>query len=140
MNLAVESGTLDHVAACVALDDLVARGSTERGAEIVAAAQDGRLRVALLDGRVVGYAVVAPWFLGEPFLQLVYVGDAARRQGLGSRLVEDFEVRHAGRLFTSTNESNRPMVALLEGRGWRRCGELHGLDPGDPEIFHSLTR
>ena len=131
MRATVEQGTAAHLRACLALDDLVAGGSAERRAEIVDAAQHDRLRVALQDGKPCGYAVVAPWFLGAPFLQLVYVG---------SLLVGDFEARHTGALFTSTNQSNRPMVALLEGRGWMRCGELHGLDPGDPEIFLSLPR
>ena len=140
MTLKVAPGTPAHLAACLLLDDLVARGSAERRVEIVGAAEEARLRVALQHGEPCGYAVAAPWFLGAPFLQLVYVSSGVRRQGVGSLLVEDFEARHTGQLFTSTNESNRAMTALLESRGWMRCGELHGLDPGDPEIFHSLTR
>lgn len=140
MSLTVEPGTAAHLQACLALDHLTVQGSGARRAEIVAAIEDGRLRVALQGGQPVGYAVDAPWFLGAPFLQLVVVAQEARGQGVGSRVVADFEARHTGRLFTSTNESNRPMVALLQRRGWSRCGELHGIDPGDPEIFHSLPR
>ncbi len=37
-------------------------------------------------------------------------------------------------LFTSTNQSNRPMQALLETRGYQKAGVIHHLDPDDPEI------
>jgi hypothetical protein len=40
------------------------------------------------------------------------------------------------KLFTSTNVSNHPMQQLLQSAGWRPVGLLHGLDEGDPELFH----
>lgn len=36
-------------------------------------------------------------------------------------------------MFTSANESNIPMRALLRHEGWTPSGVLTGLDEGDPE-------
>jgi hypothetical protein len=38
------------------------------------------------------------------------------------------------RLFTSTNESNIAMRALLFTRGYRESGRIENLDPKDPEL------
>ena len=40
-----------------------------------------------------------------------------------------------GELWTSTNQSNRPMRRLLSSRGYRQAGKITGLDHGDPELF-----
>jgi RimJ/RimL family protein N-acetyltransferase len=42
----------------------------------------------------------------------------------------------SGSLFTSTNESNRQMQHVLARLGYERCGIIHNLDPGDPEIVY----
>ena len=44
------------------------------------------------------------------------------------------------RMFTSTNESNAPMRALLDRAGWRPAGVVHYLDPGDPELIFVRLR
>lgn len=38
------------------------------------------------------------------------------------------------KLFTSTNESNNAMQALLMKRGYAMAGIINHLDPGDPEL------
>jgi len=38
------------------------------------------------------------------------------------------------KLFSSTNQSNRAMQALLAKIGFERSGIIHNLDPNDPEI------
>jgi len=40
----------------------------------------------------------------------------------------------ADRVFTSTNESNAPMRALLGQCGYKPSGSIDNLDPGDPEL------
>jgi hypothetical protein len=44
------------------------------------------------------------------------------------------------RVFTSTNQSNEAMQALLMSGGWVLSGILVGLDEGDPErvFFHDV--
>ncbi|MFF8392640.1 GNAT family N-acetyltransferase [Streptomyces sp. NPDC016172] len=65
------------------------------------------------------------------------VAPKARRRGVGAHLLTAVEtVCTTPKLFTSTNVSNHPMQHLLQRAGWRPVGLLHGLDEGDPEIFH----
>lgn len=54
---------------------------------------------------------------------------------MGSNLIEHVSTRARGpKLFTSTNESNAPMRALLLRLGFEASGVIHNLDPGDPEL------
>jgi GNAT superfamily N-acetyltransferase len=93
--------------------------------------------VAVLDERVIGYLVLDYSFYAQGFIALLYVDDAHRRAGVGTRLMRHAEAQcKTPRLFTSTNESNAPMHALLEGLGFARSGEIHNLDEGDPEIVY----
>jgi hypothetical protein len=43
-------------------------------------------------------------------------------------------------VFTSTNESNGAMRALLARDGWLVSGTLDGLDAGDPEVVYYLPQ
>jgi len=128
----VTSGLLHE---CLTFDHVAVGGNAERRRELLSAADEGRMRVATLDGRAVGFSVVASWFFDAPFLELLYVDPAMRERKVGSRLMEDFEQAHRSKVFTSTNLSNARMQALLRGRRWTPCGMLNGLDEGDPEIF-----
>jgi ribosomal protein S18 acetylase RimI-like enzyme len=120
---------------CLAFDHVAVSGNAGRRRELSSAAGEGRMRVATLDGRAVGFTVVAPWFFDAAFLSLLYIDPAMRGRRFGSRMLEDFERAHHSKVFTSTNLSNVPMQALLRSRLWTCCGMLNGLDEGDPEIF-----
>jgi GNAT superfamily N-acetyltransferase len=136
----IVSGTDVLVEQCLGFDHAARDGDVERREELRQATADSRMRVAVSDGRAVGYSVMAPWFFGTPFLALLYVDESERNRGIGGRLVADREQRHGlGRIFTSTNLTNAPMQRLLERRGWTPCGMLHGLDDGDPEIFYTYN-
>ncbi len=77
-------------------------------------------------------------FFDRPFVWLIAVAPHARRQGLAELLFAHVENDARGsRLYTSTNETNTAMHALLGKRGYVRRGDLD-LDPGDPEIFYSI--
>jgi ribosomal protein S18 acetylase RimI-like enzyme len=133
----VIEATADRLTDCLEFDQMAISGSVERREELSLAAREGRMRIATLNDRAVGYSVVAPWFLGAAFLALLYVDPAMRGRGIGFRLLEDFEGVHGPQVFTSTNLSNEPMQRLLRLRLWKPCGMLNGLDEGDPEIFFS---
>ncbi|MGA9796813.1 MAG: GNAT family N-acetyltransferase [Rhizomicrobium sp.] len=93
-------------------------------------------------GQVIGYGVLTSNFFHRDFIELVHVAENARRGGAGSALLLAIErsVR-ADRIFTSINESNAPMRALLEKRGYKPSGRIENLDPDDPElIFVKLLR
>ena len=92
--------------------------------------------LAARDGEPVGFAIVTRHFFNFPFVDLLHVAEAARRHGVGRALMDHCEQAHdADRIFTSTNESNGPMRALMAKAGWRPCGQVDALDPGDPELF-----
>ena len=92
---------------------------------------------------VVGYVAVAPHhFFGRDFIALLVVADAWRRRGVGRQLLNAAtRLATTDVVFTSTNESNQPMLALLSHEHWLVSGTLNGLDDGDPEIvFYRRAR
>jgi len=88
------------------------------------------------DGGVAGYAILTTNFFGRDFIDLLFVAPAARRKGIGDALLAAVERARSAtdKLFTSTNESNTAMRALLEQRGYKASGTILNLDPDDPEL------
>ena len=114
---------------------------SDHGVFVLDAIVTKRCLVAELDGAIVGYAVWDDHFFGNRFLELLFVVERARRRGIGAALVRAFEeTTQAPKVFTSTNESNAPMRALLGGLGWVGCGWIDHLDPGDPELIYVRLR
>ncbi len=94
----------------------------------------GEVVVAQAGDDVVGFMWTNEFF-GHTFVNVLAVAPAMRRRGYaGLLLAHALERALTDRVFTSTNASNAPMLAVLERYGWRRCGEVDDLDPGDPEI------
>ncbi len=143
MQAAVRLGTVDDLAAIAAIDEQALAGS-ERW-ELLTGVLDGSCGSCLVavvpdaDGwQVVGYvALVAHQFFGRDFVELLVVGEESRRNGVGRALLAA-AVRRAetSTVFTSTNESNGAMCALLASEAWLVSGTLTGLDAGDPEIVY----
>ncbi len=91
---------------------------------------------AFCDGSMAGYMIWDRAFFARPFVWLLGVKPAFRRRGIASWLLRAFAGACPGEaLFTSTNESNTAMHALLRDCGYVRSGKVENLDPGDPEIF-----
>ncbi|REJ85773.1 MAG: GNAT family N-acetyltransferase [Acidobacteria bacterium] len=96
----------------------------------------GRTVVALVDGAVVGYAVLEYTFFSNGFISMLMVDRASRRSGVAAALVAHLEeICETDKLFTSTNRSNRPMQALMAKMGYEPSGTVYNLDEGDPELF-----
>ena len=91
--------------------------------------------IAEAEGAAAGYAIVSRRFFSRRFVELLAVAPAFRRQGLGAALMARCQAAGEGEvLFTSTNQSNAPMRALLAKAGYEDSGIIHNLDPGDPEL------
>jgi GNAT superfamily N-acetyltransferase len=133
----IGAGDIDLVAR---IDPRVATDAQLRAhyADLLGAA----LSWAAFDGEeAVGFALVTRHFYAHPFVDLLFVAEAARRGGAGRALMDRCAAAHDGdRIFTSTNESNAPMRALLAKAGWRPAGVVHYLDPGDPELIFVKLR
>jgi N-acetylglutamate synthase-like GNAT family acetyltransferase len=89
---------------------------------------------------VVGYAVTrAHAFFGRDFVELLAVAIDSRRNGIGSSLLQRaVDLSSTERIFTSTNQSNSPMIHLLEKSGWHYSGQLEGIDEADPEAVYYM--
>ena len=127
--------TPDEIARAVAIDEAV-HGSNDRADYITAVAEKGGLSVATLRGGVQAFCCIDHgYFFGKPFISLLIVSRDARRLGLGVGLLSHNASPYP-EVWTSTNQSNLAMRKLLDKAGWRYCGEVSGLDEGDPERFY----
>jgi GNAT superfamily N-acetyltransferase len=85
--------------------------------------------------QLLGY-ILRSVFFEHDFIELVYVDEAFRQQGIGRALMTKIEaVRRTPKLFTSTNESNAVMRAMLGRLSYAPSGVIHNLNPGDGELF-----
>lgn len=129
------ASTPTEIAGAVAIDEALT-GADCRAGYIEAVARKGGLSVAASHGEVCAFSCLDHgYFLGKPFVSLLFVAPGARRRGLGTRLI-DLSARAYLEVWTSTNRSNSAMRALLDKVGWQYCGELSGLDEGDNELFY----
>jgi len=93
--------------------------------------------IALIDERILGYAVLEYTFFSCGFISMLIVQEEHRRYGIATALVKRLEEAcNTEKLFTSTNESNIPMQAFLASMSYEPSGIVHNLDEGDPELFY----
>ncbi len=122
--------------------DPLLRADPDRAESMQQAIEQGRCLAAFDGDDVAGYAVLHDHFLGQAFVELLIVGPAYQRQGIGTLLLRAVE-QSCGRrkLFTSCNRSNLPAQSLFEKCGFQRSGQIYNLDEGDPELvyFKALT-
>ena len=120
----------------ISFDD-VARTEETRREFIQHSVQTGTAWVRILNHQVVGYVVLDYTFFTRGFISMLYVHPDFRRRGVGSVLVRHAESICTGdKLFTSTNESNRPMQGLMVKLGYVPSGVVNNLDEGDPEVIY----
>lgn len=128
---------IDDVPSICAFDH-VAQMEQDRRQFIRKSVADGIAHIALIDGVIAGYMVLEHSFFARGFIAMLYVHPDHRRIGVGTTLIRLAEsLCKSDRIFTSTNQSNRPMQALLDKLGYTRSGMVDDLDPGDPELFYS---
>jgi N-acetylglutamate synthase-like GNAT family acetyltransferase len=112
-------------------------GFASRNEFVERAIQRGGGYVLEEDGKVIGTGVLEYSFFEHGFISLIYVCPWVRRTGVGRSLLQYLvSVCETPKLFSSTNQSNRPMQALLAKAGFMPCGIIYNLDPNDPEIVY----
>lgn len=135
MDLTIRTGTPADVDAMIKLDTTAAT-EEQRRLEIRSWVTSGSAVVADDGSRVAGYAVLEYSFFGQGFIVMLQVAPSHRRRGVATSLVRHIErTRHTPKLFTSTNESNGPMRALMSSLGYEPSGIVHNLDENDPELI-----
>jgi len=141
--VSVRPATSNDLSELLALDLHAAAGDAGRVDLLTQAVDEGACVVSVGQDRIQGFAVTKRrHFFGHDFVELLVVHPDARRSGVGRSLLQ-WVVDGPGTdtVFTSTNQSNSPMHALLVDEGWQVSGELHGLDEGDPEaVFFTHRR
>ncbi|WTY09539.1 GNAT family N-acetyltransferase [Streptomyces canus] len=124
-------------AALAKIDSVVAAGDHARRDSIRRWCEQSVVLMARDSSGPLGYSVLEYTFFEQGFVTMLMVAPSARRRGVGAHLLAAVETAcTTPKLFTSTNVSNHPMQQLLQRAGWRPVGLLHGLDEGDPELFH----
>jgi len=123
------------------LIDHIAREDADRRSSIDRAIREARCSVVERNEVILGYGIISHEFFGRSFLDLIYIEEQSRGQGLGPKLIEALELQsRSTSLFTSTNQSNLHMQHVLEGLGYEPSGIIHNLDPGDPELVYVKHR
>ncbi|MDX2220576.1 MAG: GNAT family N-acetyltransferase [Burkholderiales bacterium] len=124
------------LAAVIACDDYAPQ-HPERQFRIEESLLAGDCFLAERAGNVVGYVLVKHDFFGHEFVDVLMVHPAHRRQGVGRALLQACVERcEAGLLFTSANETNDSAIRLFELVGFRRCGQIDGLNPDCAELIY----
>ncbi len=119
----------------VTLDNLII-GSTRRQNLIAEIVELQQAYIARQE-QMVGFLLMQHHFFEHPFIELLIVHPSFRRQGFGTALMQHIEpIYTPGKLFTSTNESNKEMQQLCEQLGYIRSGIIENLDEGDPDLIY----
>lgn len=134
--LSIRPATTADIDALIATDH-VATHSADRRAAIAEWTALGQCHLAARDGAIIGYVALTRSFFRSPFIEMLMVAPTARRQGIGRALIEHCIALTppSEKLWTSTNESNAPMRALLPRLGFEQAGQFEHLDEGDPELI-----
>lgn len=139
MSIEIRPAAITDIEALVALDSVAAR-EPRRGGHIGWWVEQGFAVVAADAGQPVGYGVMRDIFFMEPFIELVMVAASHRRRGVGRALVRHLTEQAGAKVWISTNQSNRPMQALIAAEGFAYAGVIEGIDIGDPELFYYCVR
>ena len=132
----IRDATEHEVDGIIAIDPIAATEETRRQ-DIREWVRRGCAIIALINERVVGYAVLEHTFFSCGFISMLIVQETYRRKGIATALVKRLEETcNTAKLFTSTNESNAPMQALMASMSYEPSGIVHNLDEGDPELFY----
>ena len=138
----VRCARAEDVERLCAIDGADSSGGVGRRTLIESAVAAAHCLVLASDTEIIAFSITVPEaFFGRDFVELLQVDERYRRAGVGSKLLRHtVELAKTPRVFTSTNQSNHPMRALLEVGGWHLSGELDGLDEGDTELVYFIDQ
>ena len=92
--------------------------------------------IAELNGKVIGYGVFNHAFFRQSQVDMLMVDENYRGQRVGEHLLLKLEkLCDTPKFWVTTNLSNHRMQRLLTRLGYKPCGYIDELDPGDPEVI-----
>lgn len=132
----IRSASFTDLESILQLDPLVQRDQS-RSDFIRRSLLTAHCLVTISDGRIIAYGVLDYSFFNQAYISMLYVEPILRRRGVGSALMAAMEATcKEQKVFTSTNESNKAMQALLAQLSYERSGIIENLDKGDPELIY----
>ena len=132
----IREATSSDVPAMCAVDHMAAEEGSRRQ-HIRDWVNAGQAIVAVIENTVVGYSALEYTFFDYGFIAMLMVRKESRRMGVATALVTRLEeLCETDKLFTSTNESNKPMQALMKNLSYEPSGTVYNLDEGEPELFY----
>ena len=88
--------------------------------------------VVEIDNRIIGYGVINHEFFRQSQIDMLMISEEFRGKGIGEKLLQSLEqCADTNKLFITTNLSNHSMQKLLLRTGYKPCGYIDELDPGD---------
>ncbi len=100
---------------------------------------EGEVFVAVCEGQSVGYARLEHLWSSVPYLALIHVAPAYRRQGVGRALLDFIgsTLRQRGHaLLYSSSQADEPEPQAWHRRmGFEECGLIAGINNGIGEVF-----
>ncbi len=132
----INKATESDIEAIISVDHVAAHDENRRWHICEWVSGDNTI-LAIVDDALVGYAVLEYTFFSLGFISMLIVAETTRRKGVGTALVSHLEeICKTDKLFTSTNQSNKPMQALMQSMSYKPSGIVYNLDDGDPELFY----
>jgi N-acetylglutamate synthase-like GNAT family acetyltransferase len=132
----IRKATEAHIPNIIAIDHIAVE-EDDRKQHIKKWVLEGNMVIALDDADLIGYAVLEYTFFFQGFIAMLIVKPPNRRKGVGTSLILHLERNcKTSKLFTSTNESNKPMQELMVKMEYQPSGTVYNLDEGDPELFY----
>lgn len=134
MSVLIRSGSPDDADILKSLDSVVPHDPARAGF-IDAWLRNDTVLVAECEGRVVGYGVFNHAFFHQGQIDMLMLHPDFRGRRIGEFLLKALEMKcDTPKLFVTTNLSNHRMQSLLLRMGYKSCGYIDELDPGDPEL------
>jgi len=91
--------------------------------------------VAEIDNRIVGYGVFNHEFFRQSQIEMLMISKEYRGKRIGGNILLSLEEYvDTNKMFITSNLSNHSMQKLLLRTGYKPCGYIDELDPGDPEL------
>ncbi|RSD27519.1 GNAT family N-acetyltransferase [Mesobacillus subterraneus] len=116
-------------------------GNDSRRESINKAIEEDRCIVVKNGGSIAGFLIFDTQFFEQSFIGLIIIRASERRKGFATALIQYFvEISPTSKIFSSTNQSNKPIHEVFKANGFVESGYIENLDEGDPEIIYFKTK